>query len=74
MAEIWEDLFDAISRLALRNPETKILLVGDHAPPLWRRSASRQFETGRVPRIRLAPRGGSPHLAPRTAASIQERR
>jgi hypothetical protein len=55
MAEIWEDLFDAVSRLALRNPDTEILLVGDHAPPLWRRDARRQFRTDRVPWIRLAP-------------------
>ncbi|WP_289015825.1 sulfatase-like hydrolase/transferase [uncultured Methylobacterium sp.] len=56
MAEIWEDLFAAISRLAIRHPETEILLVGDHAPPLWRKAARGLFEPDRVPWIRLAPR------------------
>ena len=63
MAEIWEDLFDAVNRLALRNPETEILLVGDHAPPLWRRNARKQFKTDRVSWIRLTPRGSPIHLA-----------
>lgn len=57
MAEIWEDLFAAISRLAMRNPDTEILLVGDHAPPLWRRMARGLFMPDRVPWIRLAPIG-----------------
>lgn len=57
MAEIWQDLFEAITRLAKRNPETEILLVGDHAPPLWRRAARGLFEPDRVPWLRLAPRG-----------------
>jgi hypothetical protein len=57
MAEIWEDLFAAVTRLALRNPDTEILLVGDHAPPLWRRAARSLFAPDRVPWIRLAPLG-----------------
>ena len=65
MAEIWEDLFAAISRLALRNPGTEILLVGDHAPPLWRRAARDRFEPDRVPWIRLSPR-----LAPAVALNL----
>ena len=56
MAEIWQDLFAAVSRLAMRNPGTEILLVGDHAPPLWRRAARSRFEPDRVPWIRLSPR------------------
>lgn len=69
MAEIWEDLFAAIARLAIRNPATEILLVGDHAPPLWRRAARNRFEADRVPWIRLAPRAApavamSPAKAP----------
>lgn len=72
MAEIWEDLFDGIRRLALENPETEILLVGDHAPPLWRRNARRHFKTDRVPWIRLAPRGGGRPLVPSAAAVVHE--
>lgn len=56
MAEIWEDLFVAVRRLALANPGTEILLVGDHAPPLWRRAARGLFAPDRVPWIRLSPR------------------
>jgi hypothetical protein len=74
MAEIWEDLFDEINRLALRNPETEILLVGDHAPPLWRRNARSQFETDRVSWIRLTPRGGPFDLAHSADAAVQEPR
>ncbi|MGH1571837.1 sulfatase-like hydrolase/transferase [Methylobacterium sp. P31] len=72
MAEIWEDLFDAVNRLALRNPETEILLVGDHAPPLWRRNARRKFMTDRVPWIRLAPLGSPRHLS--ADAALQDAR
>jgi hypothetical protein len=56
MAEIWADLFDSIAKLALANPQTEILLVGDHAPPLWRKSARVMFEPSVVPWIRLSPR------------------
>lgn len=63
MAEIWEDLFAAISRLAMRNPETEILLVGDHAPPLWRRKARGLFEPDQVPWLRLAPRSAPLQLS-----------
>ncbi|SFU84581.1 Phosphoglycerol transferase MdoB [Methylobacterium sp. 174MFSha1.1] len=55
MVEIWQDVFAAVSRIALAHPGTEILLVGDHAPPLWRRAARDAFEPGRVPWIRLAP-------------------
>ncbi|GJD61051.1 sulfatase-like hydrolase/transferase [Methylobacterium frigidaeris] len=55
MVEFWQDVFAAVSRLALAYPATEILLVGDHAPPLWRRAARDAFEPGRVPWIRLAP-------------------
>ncbi|AWN50558.1 sulfatase-like hydrolase/transferase [Methylobacterium sp. 17Sr1-1] len=55
MVEIWQDVFAAVSRIALAHPGTEILLVGDHAPPLWRRTARDAFEPGRVPWIRLAP-------------------
>lgn len=55
MVEVWQDVFVAVSRLALAHPGTEILLVGDHAPPLWRRAARDAFEPGRVPWIRLSP-------------------
>lgn len=72
MAEIWEDLFEGIQRLALANPETEILLVGDHAPPLWRRNARRQFRTDRVPWLRLTPRSDPVHLAHTTDAALRD--
>ncbi|MFE1600812.1 sulfatase-like hydrolase/transferase [Methylobacterium sp. ID0610] len=56
MAEIWLDLFDAIKRIARDNPDAEILLAGDHAPPLWRRSSRELFEPDRVQWIRLSPR------------------
>ncbi|WP_167858543.1 sulfatase-like hydrolase/transferase [Methylobacterium nonmethylotrophicum] len=55
MVEIWQDLFGAVARLALAHPGTEILLVGDHAPPLWRRAAREGFEPGQVAWIRLSP-------------------
>ncbi|MGX7706116.1 sulfatase-like hydrolase/transferase [Methylobacterium sp. Gmos1] len=55
MVEIWQDVFAAVSRIARAHPGTEIMLVGDHAPPLWRRKARDAFEPGRVPWIRLAP-------------------
>lgn len=58
MAEIWIDLFEAVKRIAADLPQAEILLVGDHAPPLWRRSARELFEPDRVPWIRLSPRPG----------------
>ncbi|MGY2052329.1 sulfatase-like hydrolase/transferase [Methylobacterium sp. JK268] len=56
MAEVWIDVFEAVKRLALEHPNAEILLVGDHAPPLWRRSARALFAPDRVPWIRLSPR------------------
>ncbi|AWN45383.1 hypothetical protein DK419_02835 [Methylobacterium terrae] len=55
MVEVWQDVFAAVARIALAHPGTEILLVGDHAPPLWRRAARDAFEPGRVPWIRLSP-------------------
>jgi hypothetical protein len=59
MAELWADLFEAVTKLAVAHPETEILLVGDHAPPLWRRAARDCFEPGHVPWIRLTPVSGA---------------
>jgi len=58
MAELWHDVFASVSKLAL-DPSigpAEILVVGDHAPPLWSRRARAQFEPGIVPWYRLTPR------------------
>lgn len=58
MAELWHDVFASVSKLAL-DPSigpAEILVVGDHAPPLWSRQARAQFEPGIVPWYRLTPR------------------
>ena len=60
MAELWHDLFGAVARLAL-DPSigpADILVVGDHAPPLWSKQGRAQFVPGRVPWYRLSPRDG----------------
>jgi hypothetical protein len=58
MAELWHDVFAAVSKLAL-DPSigpADILIVGDHSPPLWSRRARAQFEPGLVAWYRLTPR------------------
>ncbi|MFC0243736.1 sulfatase-like hydrolase/transferase [Rhodopseudomonas telluris] len=59
MAELWHDVFNVVAQLArdpaLRRPE--ILIVGDHAPPLWSKRGRAQFEPGQVAWYRLQPRG-----------------
>ncbi|WP_420131804.1 sulfatase-like hydrolase/transferase [Rhodopseudomonas sp.] len=59
MAELWHDVFNVVAQLArdpsLRKPE--ILVVGDHAPPLWSKHGRAQFEPGQVAWYRLQPRG-----------------
>jgi hypothetical protein len=58
MAALWHDLFDAISQLALdpRVGPADILVVGDHAPPLWSRRGRNMFAPGKVAWYRLSPR------------------
>ena len=61
MAELWHDVFASVSKLAL-DPSlgpADILIVGDHAPPLWSRRARAQFEAGLVAWYRLTPRDGA---------------
>lgn len=58
MVELWVDLFEAVRRIALEAAPMEILLVGDHAPPLWRRAARNMFEPGIVPWVRLTPKPG----------------
>jgi phosphoglycerol transferase MdoB-like AlkP superfamily enzyme len=58
MGELWHDLFESIARLAL-DPAigpSEILIVGDHAPPLWSRTGREMFVPGQVAWYRLTPR------------------
>jgi phosphoglycerol transferase MdoB-like AlkP superfamily enzyme len=58
MGELWHDLFDGIAKLAL-DPAlapAEILIVGDHAPPLWSRAGREMFVPGQVAWYRLTPR------------------
>ena len=60
MAELWHDVFSAVAQLAL-DPSiapAEILVVGDHAPPLWSKKGRAEFEAGKVPWYRLTPREG----------------
>lgn len=58
MTEMWLDLFDAIARLAIELPGSEILVVGDHAPPLWSKAGRRLFTPGQVTWVRLVPKAG----------------
>jgi hypothetical protein len=58
MAELWHDVFAGVAQLA-RDPamaSAEILIVGDHAPPLWSKRGRAQFEPGKVAWYRLQPR------------------
>lgn len=58
MAELWHDFFGAVSQLAL-DPTigpAEILIVGDHAPPLWSKRGRSMFAPGKVAWYRLTPR------------------
>jgi phosphoglycerol transferase MdoB-like AlkP superfamily enzyme len=58
MAELWHDFFAAVSKLAL-DPSiapAEILIVGDHAPPLWSKRGRAEFAAGKVAWYRLTPR------------------
>jgi hypothetical protein len=60
MAELWHDVFKAVADLAL-DPSiapAEILVVGDHAPPLWSKRGRAAFAPGQVAWYRLTPRGG----------------
>lgn len=63
MTEMWMDLFDKLADMIPRLPSTEILIVGDHAPPLWWKNARNLFEPGRVPWLRLTPRDNLPTAA-----------
>lgn len=43
MTELWMDLFDRVVQLTAEVPPMEILLVGNHAPPLWSKAGRRLF-------------------------------
>jgi len=55
MAGMWFDVFDAVAQLAMTGAKTgmDILIVGDHAPPLWSRKQRALFKPGVVPWVLL---------------------
>ena len=55
MTEMWIDLMEGLARLTASIPPTEILIVGDHAPPLWSKAGRELFTPGKVTWIRLAP-------------------
>jgi hypothetical protein len=58
MAELWHDVFTVAARIA-RDPAVgpaDILMVGDHAPPLWSKRGRAEFAPGQVAWYRLQPR------------------
>jgi phosphoglycerol transferase MdoB-like AlkP superfamily enzyme len=58
MGELWHDLFTAIAQLAV-DPAVgpaEILIVGDHAPPLWSKRGRAMFAAGQVAWYRLTPK------------------
>ncbi len=58
MAELWHDFFRTMSTIAL-DPAVwpaEILIVGDHAPPMWSKRGRAQFAAGQVAWYRLTPR------------------
>jgi len=59
MTEMWIDVLDGIAKLTAGIPPTEILIVGDHAPPLWSKAGRELFTPGKVTWIRLMPRAGS---------------
>jgi hypothetical protein len=58
LANMWRDLFEDVAELA-QDRTLEILLVGDHAPPLWPRREREMFLPGKVTWVRLAPRPSS---------------
>jgi hypothetical protein len=63
MTEMWIDLWESIARLTAEIPDSEILLVGDHAPPLWSKAARALFTPGQVTWVRLTPRGRIPQVS-----------
>ena len=59
MTDAWIELLQTIAEEWAQPgmPPTDILIVGDHAPPLWYRKARDLFTTGQVTWFRLSPKG-----------------
>lgn len=59
MTDAWIELLQTIARewAAADMPPLEILIVGDHAPPLWYRKARDLFTPGEVSWFRLSPKG-----------------
>ena len=59
LAGMWFDLFEGVAQLAMAdaNPAMDILIVGDHAPPLWSRKQRALFKPGVVPWVLLSAKG-----------------
>jgi hypothetical protein len=57
MSSMWRQVFESVGRLALdpRIGPAEVLVVGDHAPPLWSTRERGLFEPGRVAWYRLTP-------------------
>ncbi|MDB5601743.1 MAG: sulfatase [Xanthobacteraceae bacterium] len=57
MSSMWRQVFGTVARLALdpRIGPADVLVVGDHAPPLWSTRERGLFEPGRVAWYRLSP-------------------
>jgi len=61
MAGMWFDVFDAVAQLAMIGAKTgmDILIVGDHAPPLWSRKQRALFKPGVVPWVLLTAKNAN---------------
>jgi hypothetical protein len=57
MSSMWRQVLETVARLALdpRIGPADVLVVGDHAPPLWSTRDRGLFEPGRVAWYRLSP-------------------
>jgi hypothetical protein len=70
MTEMWVDLFESIIRMTKEIPATEILLVGDHAPPLWSKAGRELFVPGQVTWVRLTPRPDAARVSGRDDDTI----
>jgi hypothetical protein len=62
MTEMWSDVMSGLARMTADIPPTDILIIGDHAPPIWSKAGRRLFTPGKVTWVRLTPRVPS-HLS-----------
>ncbi len=73
MAELWHDVFRVVKTVAL-DPAVgpaDILVVGDHAPPLWSKRGRAEFAAGQVAWYRLKPRDGVTTASQKSAAGFR---